>query len=137
MEKISIIIPIYNAEKDLKRCIDSVLTQSYQNFELILINDGSKDLSGMICQEYAQIDNRIKYFCQDNSGVSAARNLGIKKSTGTWISFIDADDYIEPDYCSILQSIDSKNVDWIFCGTSQSQEDKTPTQPIASQQSDS
>ncbi len=60
MEKISIIIPIYNAEKDLKRCIDSVLTQSYQNFELILINDGSKDLSGKICQEYAQIDKLFK-----------------------------------------------------------------------------
>lgn len=114
MEKISIIIPIYNAEKDLKRCIDSVLTQSYQNFELILINDGSKDLSGKICQEYAQIDNRIKYFCQDNSGVSAARNHGIKKSTGTWISFIDADDYIEPGYCDIINQKEISDIDWIF-----------------------
>ena len=131
---VSFIIPVFNAENYIRHCIDSVLAQDYQDFEIILINDGSKDQSDIICQEYAQRDNRIVYLQQANSGVSTARNNGISHATGEWISFIDADDYIEPDYCSILQSIDSKNADWIFCGTSQSQEDKTPTQSIASQQ---
>lgn len=95
--KISIIIPAYNAEKTLRRCIDSVLTQSYKNFEVIIVNDGSKDSTGNICDEYRNIDNRISVIHQENKGVSTARNVGINNSTGTWITFLDADDFIEKE----------------------------------------
>lgn len=95
--KISIIIPAYNAEKTLRRCIDSVLTQSYKNFEVIIVNDGSKDSTGNICDEYSNTDNRISVIHQENKGVSTARNVGINNSTGTWITFLDADDFIEKE----------------------------------------
>lgn len=95
---ISVIIPVYNSEKYLKKCIDSVLAQSYQDFELILVNDGSTDRSGVICDEYAEQDNRVNVFHQKNKGVSAARNLGIKNVNGKWICFVDADDFINEKY---------------------------------------
>lgn len=99
---VSIIVPIYNSEKYLQVCIDSILTQTYKNFELILIDDGSLDNSGIICDEYAQKENRIKVIHQQNAGVSAARNAGIDIATGDWILFIDSDDYIETEYISSL-----------------------------------
>lgn len=92
---ISIIIPVYKAEKYLHCCVDSVLAQSFTNFELILIDDGSPDNSGTICDEYAKQDRRIKVFHQENQGVSAARNLGIEQAKGEWIAFIDSDDWVE------------------------------------------
>lgn len=95
---ISIIIPVYNAEQYLNRCIDSVLSQSYQFKELILVDDGSQDKSGTICDAYAMNDNRIKVFHNSNKGASAARNFGLNKATGEYISFLDSDDWIEPDY---------------------------------------
>src|SRR5690606_8268772 len=88
------------AEKYLEECIDSVLMQDFTDYELILINDGSKDKSGFICDAYAKKDNRIKVFHQENKGVSAARNLGIKNVRGEWITFIDSDDWIEQGYLS-------------------------------------
>ncbi len=91
---ISVIVPIYNAEKYLNRCIDSILVQTYTNFELLLINDGSKDKSGEIIDKYAEKDNRIKVFHKENGGVSSARNKGMKNAFGEYITFIDADDYI-------------------------------------------
>lgn len=97
MKKISIIIPVYNVEHYLSRCIDSVLNQSYTDFEILLINDGSTDNSGNICDEYSHKDCRIQVFHQENGGVSAARNKGIMNANGYWISFIDADDWIEKD----------------------------------------
>lgn len=97
---ISIIIPIYNAEKYLRSCIDSVLAQTYTNIEVILVNDGSKDTSGEICEKYRLLDTRIKVIQLENGGVSKARNTGIKASRGDFLCFIDSDDTIAPDYIS-------------------------------------
>lgn len=98
--KISIIIPIYNAEKYLYKTINSIIQQDYSCWELILVNDGSTDSSGNICEEYAVKDNRIKVYHQKNSGVSTARNLGLDKTTGDYVTFIDSDDWIEKKYLS-------------------------------------
>jgi glycosyltransferase involved in cell wall biosynthesis len=102
---ISIIVPVYNAEKYLAKCIDSVLSQSYTNFELLLIDDGSTDSGGQICDDYAKKDNRIKVIHQKNAGVSAARNHGIRESKGDYICFIDADDWVNIDYLETYISV--------------------------------
>lgn len=104
---ISIIIPVYNVEKYLSKCIDSVLAQDFEDWELLLINDGSTDNSGNICDEYAIKDSRIKVFHQENKGVSAARNLGIDNAQGEYIIFIDSDDYVTSTYLSDLSKYDS------------------------------
>lgn len=96
--KISVIVPVYNVEKYLHRCIDSILAQTFTDFELLLINDGSKDNSGIICDEYAVKDNRIRVFHKDNGGVSSARNMGLDNAKGEWIAFIDSDDWVKPGY---------------------------------------
>ena len=96
--KISVIVPVYKAEAYLHRCVDSILSQTYTNFELLLINDGSPDLSGEICNEYAEKDARVRVFHKKNGGVSSARNFGIENSIGEWICFIDSDDYVGPNY---------------------------------------
>lgn len=90
--KISIIVPVYNVEKYLHRCIDSILAQTYTDFELLLIDDGSKDCSGKICDEYAIRETRIKVFHKENGGVSSARNVGLENTNGEWITFCDSDD---------------------------------------------
>lgn len=95
--KISIIIPVYNSEKYISRCIDSVLSQSFKEIELLLINDGSKDNSGKICDEYAKKDARVRVYHNDNHGVSFSRNFGIKNALGEWSIYIDGDDYFLPD----------------------------------------
>ena len=92
---ISIIVPIYNADKYLYRCINSILAQTYKNFELLLIDDGSTDKSGDICDEFAKKDVRVRVFHKENGGVSSARNIGIYNACGEWITFVDADDWIE------------------------------------------
>ncbi len=94
---VSIIVPIYNAEKYLSRCIDSVLNQEYTDFELLLVNDGSKDSSGPICDSYAAKDSRIRVIHKENSGVSDSRNLAINQARGTYLQFLDSDDWITPD----------------------------------------
>lgn len=91
---ISIIVPVYNAEQCLNRCVDSILLQTYSDFEVLLIDDGSKDASGRICDEYALRDDRIRVFHKENGGVSSARNLGLEHARGEWITFCDADDYL-------------------------------------------
>ena len=96
--KISVIVPVYNAEKYLHRCIDSILSQTFTDFELLLIDDGSKDGSGAICDEYAAKDNRVRVFHKENGGVSSARNLGLDNACGEWVTFVDADDYVRPSY---------------------------------------
>ena len=93
--KISVIVPVYNAEKYLHRCIDSILSQTFTDFELLLINDGSKDSSGAICDEYAAKDNRVRVFHKENGGASSARNLGLDNAKGEWIAFVDSDDLLE------------------------------------------
>lgn len=97
-QKISIIVPVYKVEKYLQQCIESVLAQSYKNFELLLINDGSPDSSGIICDKYAVKDARIKVFHKENGGVSSARNLGLQNMTGEWVCFLDSDDWWEPTF---------------------------------------
>lgn len=94
---ISIIVPVYNVEPYLERCIQSLVNQTYKNIEIILINDGSTDLSGAICDTYALKDNRIKVYHISNGGSSIARNYGLKKSQGDFIGFVDSDDWIKPD----------------------------------------
>lgn len=90
----SVIVPVYNVEKYLHRCVDSILAQSYSDFEVLLVDDGSMDKSGTICDEYALKDNRIRVFHQANAGVSAARNKGIDEAKGEYVIFVDSDDYI-------------------------------------------
>ena len=104
MPKICVIVPVYNTEKYLHRCIDSILAQTFTDFELLLIDDGSKDNSGKICDEYAAKDERVRVFHKENGGVSSARNLGLDNAVGEWIAFIDADDYVETDYLYSLVS---------------------------------
>ena len=99
---ISVIVPVYNAEKYLKECIRSILNQTIQNLELILVNDGSTDGSGYICDEYINKDNRIKVIHKENGGVSSARNMGISEATGEYFTFVDSDDYLEPNALEIL-----------------------------------
>ena len=101
---ISIIIPIYKAESYLHRCIDSILAQTNTEWELLLIDDGSPDKSGDICDEYSKKDPRIKVFHKSNGGVSSARNLGLDYAKGQWITFIDADDYIDSCFCNINEA---------------------------------
>lgn len=95
---ISIIIPVYNANKYLSRCINSILHQTYSNYEVILIDDGSSDNSLDICNEYAQKDKRIRVLYTTNGGPSKARNLGLRQAKSKWITFVDSDDYVTPDY---------------------------------------
>lgn len=110
---ISIIVPVYNAEKYLHRCIDSILAQSYTDFELLLIDDGSPDNSGAICDEYASKDTRIRVFHKKNGGVSSARNVGLDNAKGDWVTFIDSDDWIETDY--LMKMAVFLDVDMVVC----------------------
>ncbi len=108
MDKISIIVPVYNSEKYISRCIDSIINQTYINIEIIIVNDGSLDGSGKILDRYAAIDKRIKVFHQKNKGVSSARNIGIKMSKGKYISFVDSDDSLYPESMETLHDYISK-----------------------------
>ena len=108
-ELISIIVPIYNTEKYLHQCLDSILNQTYANFEVLLVNDGSTDSSGIICQEYVERDSRFRYFEKDNGGVASARNLGLEHSEGTYITFIDSDDWVEQNYLDVLYTALKEN----------------------------
>ena len=96
--KISIIIPVYNVEKYINRCLSSIMNQKYSNLEVIMIDDGSNDNSSNICKKFQMMDSRFHYYWQENSGVSAARNMGISLATGDYISFIDSDDYLD-EWC--------------------------------------
>ena len=95
---ISVIVPVYNAENTLRQCVDSILNQEYKYLELILVDDGSKDDSPAICDEYAVKDKRVKVFHKENGGVSSARNLGLDHAHGEWITFVDSDDFLDSDY---------------------------------------
>lgn len=111
--KYSIIVPVYNVERYISRCIDSILKQTIQDFELILIDDGSPDNSGNICDEYAQLDNRIVVVHQENKGVSAARNKGLDIAKGKYIVFVDSDDEVTSDY---LECMDNSDADLVISG---------------------
>lgn len=96
--KISIIVPVFNVENYLHRCIDSILVQTFKDFEVLLIDDGSTDKSGKICDEYAFNDNRVKVFHKRNGGVSSARNVGLNNAVGKWVTFCDSDDYVHENF---------------------------------------
>lgn len=112
---ISVIIPVYNVEKYLQECVDSVLNQTYQNFEIILVDDGSKDNSPAICDAYAVQDERIRCIHKENGGASSARNIGIVESDGEYIYFLDSDDLLVPEAFSELEKVSQKeNADIVF-----------------------
>lgn len=112
---ISIIIPVYNVEQFLPQCLNSILAQTYQDYEVILVDDGSPDGSGVICDEYAQKDVRFRVIHKQNAGVSAARNTGIEMAKGEWVSFIDSDDFVEPDYLASFDA-DGNDADLVIQG---------------------
>jgi len=114
--KVSIVLPVYNVEKYLDRCINSIINQSYKNLELIIVNDGSTDASKYICDYYKNKDTRIKVIDQDNSGVSAARNSGIELASGEYIQFVDADDYLEKQMTEKLISSIKMDTQLVICG---------------------
>lgn len=115
---VSIIIPVYQVEKYLEKCLESVINQTYKKIEVILIDDGSKDNSGKICDEYAQKDKRIIVIHKNNEGVSKARNVGIECAKGTYITFVDSDDFIHKDYIEKLYELcKHNNADLSICGT--------------------
>lgn len=99
---VSIIVPVYNAQWTLDRCVQSLVNQTYRNIEILLVNDGSKDDSLAVCQSWAQCDARIRVIDKPNGGVSSARNAGLDAATGEYIMFCDSDDWVEPDWCSAL-----------------------------------
>ena len=119
---VSIIVPVYNVEKHLSRCLDSLLNQSYSNFEILLINDGSTDNSGQICDVYQAKSDKIRVFHLENGGVSKARNYGIENAKGDFIQFVDSDDYVNETYISsMIDQIKDKSVDLLISGIMQVQ----------------
>lgn len=124
--KVSIIIPIYNGEKVLERCLDSIVNQSYKNWELILVNDGSKDRSLDICMKYSKNDERIHVIDKENEGVSATRNRGIQEATGEYIQFVDCDDYVSNDYLEkMVMCLKTKKSDLVIGGYTRFKHGKT------------
>ncbi len=113
---VSVIVPVYNAEKYLNRCVDSILSQTMTDFELLLIDDGSKDNSGRICDEYSEKDARVRVFHKPNGGVSSARNLGLDNAIGKWITFCDADDVVLPSWLSNFIDNACDSVDYVVQG---------------------
>lgn len=127
---ISIIIPVYGVEKYLERCVDSVLNQTYSNIEVLLVDDGSLDNCPKICDNYAEIDSRIKVIHKENGGLSSARNCGLKIANGDYIGFVDSDDYIEPEMFEKLMFVLLKtNSDISICGVKDEYEDVKPGIP--------
>lgn len=115
-ELISIIVPVYNVEKYLKKCVDSIVNQTYKNLEIILVDDGATDNSGKICDELVELDNRIKVYHKKNGGLSDARNYGVERATGDYIGFVDSDDYIDVEmYEKLYEAIKKENVDVAEC----------------------
>ena len=120
--KISVIVPVYNVEKYLRRCIDSILAQAFTDFELLLIDDGSKDKSGEICDEYAVKDKRVRVFHKENGGVSSARNLGLDKAQGEWVYFVDSDDLVLADALETFNGLTKSNSELVMAGFCTSEE---------------
>ena len=113
--KVSIIVPVYNAQEYLKRCVDSILSQDYRDFELLLMDDGSKDASGEICDAYAQQDGRVRVVHKENTGVSDTRNQALELARGTFLQFLDSDDWIVPEATRLLvRSMEEYNCDMVI-----------------------
>ena len=115
---ISIVVPVYNVpEKYLRACIESLINQTYKVIEIILVDDGSKDQSGRICDQYANLDSRIKVIHKQNGGLSAARNTGYNHSKYEWLMFVDGDDYVDNNFCyAMLNAAIQYDVDLVMCG---------------------
>lgn len=114
---ISVVVPIYNVEKYIDNCLRSIIRQSYKNIEIILVDDGSTDQSGIICEKYAKLDNRIKVIHKKNEGLGLARNSGLELVSGQYVAFIDSDDFIAEDMIDkLVDSILKNNVDTVYCG---------------------
>lgn len=117
MVKVSIIVPVYNSERSLKRCLDSIVNQSHSNLEIIIVNDGSTDGSLEISNKYSKKEPRITVINQENSGVSTARNIGLSNSTGDYLMFVDSDDYLDINMVELLiENINLNNSDIVICG---------------------
>lgn len=126
-ELVSIILPIYNVENYLRRCVESVINQTYQNLEIILVDDGSKDSSGKICDEYCAKDSRVKCIHKKNGGLSDARNAGIEIATGVYLCFIDSDDFIHSQYVETLHGALKKyDADMAVCNFQRVKEEDMP-----------
>ncbi|SDB46627.1 Glycosyltransferase involved in cell wall bisynthesis [Pseudobutyrivibrio sp. YE44] len=120
-ELISIIVPVYNVESFLEHCITSILSQTYENFEMILVDDGSTDSSGMICDEWAKKDSRISVIHQANGGLSAARNSGIDVAKGKYLCFIDSDDFVTDSFVNdFVKAMDENDADFVMCNIASS-----------------
>lgn len=115
MPLISVIVPAYGVEKYIEKCLDSIINQTYRNIEIILIDDGSKDSSGEICDNYAKLDSRIKVYHKENGGLSDARNYGIERATGEYLTFIDSDDYVDLDYIEFMYNLVKKGYKLALC----------------------
>lgn len=115
--KISVIVPVYNVENYIRRCVESILQQKYQEFELLLIDDGSKDSSGYICDEYEKRDERIRVIHKENGGLSDARNVGIFAATGEFVTYIDSDDYVSDEYLTTLLQVQQEGDYDIVCAS--------------------
>lgn len=117
MKKVSVIVPVYNVENELKTCIESIISQSHENWELWLIDDGSTDKSPMLCDEYEKRDSRIHVLHKENGGVSAARNSGLQQVTGEYVLFVDSDDYLEKQALEkMVAEAEDKTADVVLCG---------------------
>ena len=133
---ISIIVPIYNSEKDLDQCIESIVNQTYKNLEIILVNDGSTDNSINVCKKWKSNDSRIILIDKQNEGVAKARNDGLKRATGDYIGFVDHDDFIDPKmYETMLKDMQEHNVDIVMCSSTGVYEDGTTTKAYPSYKS--
>lgn len=110
---ISVIVPVYNSEKTLTRCVDSILSQTFSDFELLLVDDGSTDSSGKICDDYELQDNRVHVFHKRNGGVSSARNVGLDNANGKWVTFCDSDDYVDDNWLSIFMKHCKDGIDMV------------------------
>lgn len=123
--RISVIVPVYNAEKWLRRCVDSILAQTFTDFEVLLIDDGSTDGSGAICDEYAIQDQRVRVFHKPNGGVSSARNLGLDSAQGEWMTFADSDDYIESNMLvRMIKKINDEQADIVIADYFETSKDR-------------
>ena len=123
---ISVIVPVYNVEPYLRKCLDSIVNQTYRDLEILVIDDGSTDWCGKICDEYAGKDGRIRVFHTENRGLSCARNLGLDNARGEWIGFVDSDDWIETDmYEVLLKRAEETEADIVECGVLEEHPNRT------------
>lgn len=123
MAKISLIVPVYNTSKYLRKCLDSLITQTYKDIEIIVINDGSIDNSEEIIKLYR--DKRLKYISKKNEGIGKTRNLGIENATGNYIAFVDSDDYLDKNFCKkMIKKADEDNCDIVICNYFEDRNDK-------------